>query len=302
MEKILETQRRFYRDEKNQFLESVEEKLNEYGFEFERKQFRGIFKSVNLETKSTAHSEYIFIAHYDTGTKMPFWFSWLMKLFGVNYQILIMILVVLFLRADFDKLPDILGYVFIVIQSIFVISIVLVFFPNRNNFDDNTSGIIALLQLAKKCKENGLDNVKFLFVDNEELGLFGSRAHRRDLRKRQLITPNSKIISIDCVGAGRIPLIIRNSKSHYEETFRKEFLNNYEICKSIRLILPVSDNYSFRKYGALNISFVNKAVIPNGYTIPKIHTSRDSSIDLNQIEKLTDVLADIVDKNSIEFE
>ena len=219
-----------------------------------------------------------------------------MRLLGVNYQILMLILMALFLRADFSNLPEVPGYILSAIQFVFVISLFLVFFPNGNNFDDNTSGVIALLQLAKKCKENGIDNVKFIFVDNEELGLFGSRAHQRNLRKRQLITPNTKVISIDCVGTGKIPLIIRNSKSNYAETFHKEFLNNYETCKSIRLLFPLSDNYSFKKYGALNISFVNKAVIPNGYFIPKIHTSGDNSINVNQIEKHTDVLADIVSK------
>ena len=41
----------FFREEKNQFLEVVEEQLTEYGYESERKSFEKIVKSVNLETK-----------------------------------------------------------------------------------------------------------------------------------------------------------------------------------------------------------------------------------------------------------
>ena len=37
MDKILELQRRFFRKEKNKFLDTVEEKLTGYGYEFERK-------------------------------------------------------------------------------------------------------------------------------------------------------------------------------------------------------------------------------------------------------------------------
>ena len=295
MEKILEIQRRFFRKEKNKFLDAVEEKLTEYGYEFERKKFGFFIKSVNLETKST-QPEYLFIAHYDTGTILPFWLSWLMSFFGINNQLLM--LIPLFLFIGLLSALSSIHIAFYIIFLLFYISLLTILIPNRKNFDDNTSGVIALLSLAKKCKEHGIEHVKFLFVDNEEFGLFGSRAHRKYLRKRSLITPNTKVISIDCVGNGKFPLIVRNSKSNYEEIFYKAFQENYEFCKSIRMILPCSDNYSFRKYGALNISFVNKAVMPGGYTISKIHSSKDNFIDINQIEKLTDVLADIIHINN----
>jgi hypothetical protein len=291
MEKILEIQRRFFRKEKNKFLDTVEEKLIEYGYEFERKKFGKIIKSVNLETKSN-QPEYIFIAHYDTATIMPFWLSWLMKLFGHNNQ-LFMIFVLVFFARSLSALAD-FSVIFSVIYYIFIISLLTILIPNRKNFDDNTSGVIALLSLAKKCKENGIDHVKFIFADNEEIGLIGSSAHRKYLEREQLISPHSKIISLDCVGAGKVPLIVRNSKSDYEPLFYKEFQKEFEHCKSIQMILPVSDNFPFRKYGALNISFMDRAVMPSGYYIPKIHSHKDNSIDMNQIEKLTDVLANII--------
>ena len=291
MEKLLEIQRRFFRKEKNKFLDIVEEKLTEYGYEFERKKFGSIIKSVNLETKST-QPEFIFIAHYDTGTIMPFWISWLMRFFGVNNQLLMIIPVCILIG-----LISGLGHFYIgfkIAYWIIFASLLTILIPNRKNFDDNTSGVVALLSLAKKCKENGIDNVKFIFADNEELGLIGSSAHRKYLEKGQLISPDSKIISLDCVGVGELPLIMRNSKSDYEVLFREEFQKEFEFCKSIRMILPLSDNFSFRKYGALNISFANEAVIPFGYALSNIHSSKDNFIDFHKIEKLTDVLANIV--------
>jgi len=291
MEKILAIQRRFFRKEKNKFLDTVEEKLTEYGYESERKKFGKIIKSVNLETKST-QPEFVFIAHYDTGTIMPFWISWLMRFFGINNQIL-MIIPLCFVMGLLSALGH-YHIVFNIVYWIVIISLLTILIPNRKNFDDNTSGVIALLSLAKKCKENGIEHVKFIFVDNEELGLIGSSAHRKYLEKERLILPHSKIISLDCVGVGEFPVIFRNSKSDYEVFFHKEFQNAFELCKSISVIMPLSDNFSFRKYGALNISFVDKAVIPFGYSLSKIHTSNDNFIDLHKIEKLTDVLANIV--------
>jgi len=290
MDKILELQRRFFRKEKNKFLDTVEEKLTEYGYEFERKKFGNIIKSVNLKTKSI-QPEFIFIAHYDTGTIAPFSFSWLMKIFGVNNQLLIIILVVFLTNLrEFHIF-------FNIVYWIIFISLLAMLIPNRKNFDDNTSGVIALLVLAKKCKESEINNVKFIFIDNEELGLIGSRAHRKYLEKEKLISPNSKIISLDCVGVGKLPLIIRNSKSKYETLFYKKLKDEFKLCKSIRMIMPLSDNFSFRKYGALNISFVNKAIIPFGYSLSNIHSSKDNFMDLHKIEGLAGILINIVKEN-----
>ena len=63
------------------------------------------------------------------------------------------------------------------------------------------------------------------------------------------------------------------------------------------MIMPLSDNFSFRKYGALNISFVNKAIIPFGYSFSNIHSSKDNFIDLHKIEGLSDILISIVKEN-----
>jgi hypothetical protein len=224
---------------------------------------------------------------------MPFWLYPLSKLFGVNSIAFIAFFI--FMIATLDVISELYWHIISYWRIIFVVSFLSMLFPNKKNFDDNTSGVIALLKLAKKLKDNGINNVKFLFVDNEEWGLFGSRAHKKYLEKEKLILPHCKIISLDCVGGeGEIPLIMRNGKSEYAEFFQTEIQKEFELCESVRMALPFSDNYSFRGYGALNISFVNRAKIPVGYYISNIHSSKDSEINLAKIEKLTDVLTDAV--------
>ena len=290
MEKILKIQRRFFRNEKNQFLDTIEEKLTEYNYEFERKFFNNIFKSVNLETKCDK-PDFIFIAHYDTGTIIPFWINWLTKLVGMNNIVLVMI----FLYFLQEIIANTHSKISSVIFAIICISLLSIFIPNKKNFDDNTSGIIALLELAKKFKKNGIDNVKFIFADNEEFGLIGSNAHKKYLEKEQLIPSHCKVISIDCVGGkGEMPLIVQNSKSEYAKIFQREIQKEFELCQSINTIIPFSDNYSFRKYGALNISFASRAVVSSGYYIPNVHSIKDDKIDLDKIEKLTNILVKII--------
>lgn len=301
MEKILQLQQRLKRKDKNIFLDAVEEKLTEYGYEFERIRLGRIVKSVNLETKSS-QPDYIFMAHYDTPTRLPSWILWLMKFCGQNNQFLMIGLIALLFfvffaivelaPALFSIEAEMISIIIIgLAYIILIISFIPVLIPNKNNFDDNTSGVIALLSLAKKCKEQGIENVKFVFVDTEEIGLFGSRAHRRYLEREKLISRNCKVISLDCVGAGDFPVVIRNSKSSYAASLHNALQETFADAKSIRMIMPMSDNFSFTKYGAINISFMNKAIIPTGYYIPNIHSAKDDKVDLDKIEKLTDTLA-----------
>lgn len=294
MKELLDIRKRFNRYEKTKFLNIVEKKLSELGYETERKKFVNLLVSENLETKNN-NPEYIFIAHYDTGTIMPFWMNWLMKLIGVNRQILMIVFTVGLISY---LIPFVEGYdPFIgrILSLIFVISLLLAFIPNRRNLDDNTSGVIALLNLAKRFKEEGLDNAKFVFVDNEELGLFGSSAHKRYLERNSFISKSCKVISIDCVGgSGKTPLIIRNSKSDYASLFQDAIGKGFDKCEMVKMLFPASDNYSFKNYGAINISFVDKTIIPNGYYIKDIHSYKDKKIDLEKIDKLCDIITEMV--------
>ncbi len=298
MKDIIDIKRRFVRSEKKLFLRAVGKKLNEYGLDFELKQFGRIFKSINLETKHS-NPEYIFIAHYDTGTILPFWLNWSMKIFGINRQLITMFLLGLFISLVPALLANYGAFDERIVFIILGVTFLSVFIPNRKNFDDNTSGVITLLTMVHSFQKNNITNAKFIFVDNEELGQFGSRAHLRYLKKENLISDNCKVFSIDCVGGvGNIPLIMRNSKSDYLSVFKKELENEFGICKEVKLELPASDNYSFKKYGSMNLSFVSESVVSNGYYIKNIHSHKDSEINLDRINIISDLITRMVIKES----
>lgn len=287
MQDILSIKTRTNRKNKDKFLSVVDNKLKEMGYKTQHHHFKGLLSSVNLETECE-NAEYIFIAHYDTATIMPFWMVWLMKLTGINRQLLLIGIMMAFM-IPFEFIADSYPIAANAISVIFWLTFLTLFIPTPSNYDDNTSGVITLLELAKSCKEKGIENVKFLFVDNEELGIIGSTAQRQFYEKHNLIPEGCKIISIDCVGGkGEIPLIIRNSNSEYIHQFEEAIKNEFNECKTVKMLLPASDNYAFSKYGALNISFVSKSIIPGGYAINNIHSPADKHIDLEKIRKLCD--------------
>jgi hypothetical protein len=288
MKELLEIRQRFKRSDKKRFVEQIERKLQELGFDTEQKHFGKILKSINIETKND-NPDYIFIAHYDTGTILPFWFNWSMRLFGINRQLLIMFLIGLSIPIITGLLGDLIPNIDRIVSILLGLSMLTIFIPNKSNLDDNTSGIITLLSLAERFQRNRILNVKFIFVDNEELGLFGSRAHFNYLKKNHLIADTCKVFSIDCVGGqGDIPLIISNSRSDYLNYFKNKLTDEFGKCKAVKMELPASDNYSFKKIGALNLSFVSKSIIPGGYYVKNIHSFKDKQIDIDRINRISD--------------
>jgi hypothetical protein len=164
---------------------------------------------------------------------MGIWFHWFMKFFGHNItrplSIIILVITIGLLDLFYQYIIyDFFLYIYDVYEinmfgipyNLIILGILFLptLFPNKKNFNDNTSGVVSLLLLAKKLKEKGINNVKFAFMDNEEEGLFGSYEYKQYLEKNQLIPSHCKIISIDCVGGvEEIPLIVHNSKSDYAE-------------------------------------------------------------------------------------
>lgn len=294
MKKILEIKKRFKRNDKERFLDIIGQHLSELGYEFELKHFGKIVKSINLETKNN-NPDYIFIAHYDTGTIMPFWLNWLMRLFGINRQILFILLFVFLAHLISLIFKDFVYPIQNIFEGLILLSLLPAFIPNKRNLDDNTSGVISLLHLAEKFKQNGISNIKLIFVDNEELGQLGSNAHCKYLVENGLIKSHCKVYSIDCIGGkGEIPLIIRNSKSSYIDSLQNELTNAFGNCRTVNMKLPVSDNYSFRKFGALNLSFVSKSIVKGGFYIENIHSSKDDFINLRRIDKVCELITNMV--------
>ena len=70
---------------------------------------------------------------------------------------------------------------------------------NRKNANDNTSGVMTLLEIARTLPENQRHKVCFVLFDLEEAGLIGSASYRK---KHKKATDNQLVLNLDCVGDG----------------------------------------------------------------------------------------------------
>ena len=272
--------KRFSRKEKEQFLQLVEHELSEMGYEYRRMCKKGLLNNVHLETVNN-DPDIIFLAHYDTGVLLPFWAEGVMRLSGITRTWLqVLIIVSLFQLINLFSFPVIEG----AITFLFIASLVSFFIPNTNNLNDNTSGVITLLAMAKKLKNHPDVKVKFVFTDNEENMLAGSFALKRMWKKEGFNFENKKIISVDCVGRGKIPLISYNMNEKLAKDLKDIIsIENNKVRTVNMWLTPFSDAYPFRKQGAVNLNMSNKSLIPGGYYIKNIHSLRDKDISIENM-------------------
>lgn len=95
---------------------------------------------------------------------------------------------------------------------------------NKNNANDNTSGVVSVLEIAKSLPEIYRDRVCFVLFDLEEAGLLGSSAYRNAHKKQ---SENQIILNLDCVGDGN-ELVMFPTKKLKNDTEKMEPLRG--IC------------------------------------------------------------------------
>lgn len=166
----------------------------------------GSFHSCNLVIGDPQRARYLVTAHYDTCARLPFpnlitpcnFWTFLL------YQIFIYLMLMLpalavgglvgYLLHSFD-----IGYFLFVVLLWADIVLMLIGPANSSNVNDNTSGVVTLLEIARSIPELHRKNVCFVLFDLEEAGLIGSASYKKK-HKREI--PNQLVLNLDCVGEG----------------------------------------------------------------------------------------------------
>lgn len=152
---------------------------------------------------------------------------------------------------------------------------------NKTNFNDNTSGASAVIDLALKIPEGLRDKVAFVLFDDEEKGLKGSKAMAK---AHPAIKANTLVINLDCVGNGENFVCVYNKA-----------LAGDPVLEEIRKLLPDarlvcisrgscnSDQKSFSR--GIGVCACRKNRFGTLYT-PYIHTKKDTVVNPANMDKL----------------
>ena len=287
--------------QKEEFRKYIIHELNQYGY-CPKIQNKGINNNIIIGNMEKA--KIFCTAHYDTQAVLPFPNLIVPNnLFGLilsQLAIIICVLILIFLiNIVFIKLffwtGLFNGFELSIASSIswLIIMIWMLFGKaNKHTANDNTSGVVTIIESAIKLPEDFRDEICFVLFDNEELGLLGSAAFAKEYKE---YIKNKLIINFDCVSDANDIFFfptkqIKNDQSKHEviiKTFASTNYINVHMNKGFGFY--PSDNFNF-KY-AYGVCSLKKGLF---YYLDRIHTSRDIIFNEENIELLSDGVCKLV--------
>ncbi len=189
---------------KQAFRDDVQAYLKTLGYESTVE--KGSLGSRNLVIGNPDEAEWLVTAHYDTCARLPFpnLITPCNPVTFILYQLFAVLIMFAFMGAG-GALVYLLtrdgfwafwtGYLLL-----WVFLVLMMVGPaNRTNANDNTSGVVTVLEITRNLPESQRSRVCFVLFDLEEAGLIGSSSYQNRHKKT---TPNQVVLNLDCVGDG----------------------------------------------------------------------------------------------------
>ena len=282
--------------QKESFRQEVQNYLQKFGYSVSvEKAGRGA-QNVIIGNPDTA--KYLITAHYDTPASigLPNLLTPCNLVTYLLWQILIVVILVgASLLGTLLVCLAIRDYTYAILIwyiAYFGIFALMLFGPaNKNNANDNTSGVVTLLETAIAWPNDKRDEVCFVLFDMEEGGLVGSSAYRK---MHKDVTNDQIVLNMDCVGDGD-EIVMFPMKKLRKDPGKMDFLR--EFCgsrqeKNISLhekgfATYPSDQKHF-PYGVGIAAFRRKKGV--GLYVSRIHTARDTILDEKNVYYLRDTL------------
>lgn len=182
----------------------------------------------------------------------------------------------------------------------FALLFLMMFGPaNQTNANDNTSGVVTLLEIAGTLPENQRHKVCFVLFDLEEAGLIGSGSYRK---KHKNASNNQIVLNLDCVGDGDHLRMFPSKKLRKN---RKKLTSLYRACgyfgpKSLLVhekgasVYP-SDQKHFPYAVAICALRKRKKVL----YMSRIHTKKDTVLDITNVNILRAALTTFICRDEV---
>lgn len=269
--------------------------LSDAGYSPGIEEHRSLVTSCNVVAGDPNTAEMILSAHYDTCAVLPvpnlitprnpmIFLLWQVFLVAVIFALAIGAeLVVLHL---FD--PPVWAAMAVVYAVVFfLLWWMMAGKANKSNVNDNTSGIITLLEIALSLPAEDRARVCFVFFDNEEKGLFGSagfyKAHKKAVK-------DTLLLNFDCVGDGDHILFFPSKAlrkdpaalARLESAFPAVGAKATEVCARGFAVYP-SDQKHFPR--GVGVAALHKSPWV-GHWLGRIHTPRDTVLEEENVELL----------------
>lgn len=294
------------KQQKQKFRDAICTYAKHHGYSVVIEQ--GRFGARNVVIGDTEKASYLVTAHYDTCARLPipnFLMPCNLWIF-LLHQFGLWVGIILISAAGGAVSGLFFGEVFVAPVSCMIlfgmIALMIAGPANKHNANDNTSGVVTLLEMMRSLPENQRDKVCFVLFDLEEAGLIGAVSYRKAHKQA---TDRQLVLNLDCVGDGDY---LRMFPTKALKGNRKKLTSLYKACgyfgkKNLLVqekgfgIYP-SDQMAF-PYG-VGICALNKNKY--GLYVGRIHTSRDTVLDETNVNILRAALCSFISCDAVNLE
>ena len=184
--------------------------------------------------------------------------------------------------------------------SVLLLLLLLIIGPaNKNNANDNTSGVVTLLEIARTLPENQRYKVCFVLFDLEEAGLIGSASYRK---KHKEVTDNQLVLNLDCVGDGDHLMMFPGKQLRKN---RKKLTSLYRACgyfgKKSLLVHEkgISVYPSAQKHFPYGVGICALRKQKKILYMSRIHTQKDTVLDITNVNILRAALTTFICRDEV---
>jgi hypothetical protein len=289
--------------QKQAFRDAVQTYARDLGYETTVEKGNGAH-NVIIGNPDTA--KYLVTAHYDTCARMivpnlitpcNFFTFILYQLFvtGMIFAAAIAVGSAVGVLAKDSVLGRMVGY-----GVVWVLLILMMVGPaNKHNANDNTSGVVTVLEIARTMPEMHRDKVCFVLFDLEEIGLFGSAAYRQKHKKQ---SNDQIVLNLDCVGDGNEIVFFPTKKLCKDEkklrhlcTCVGRFGEKTIAVKNKGFRIYPSDQTQF-PYGVGIAAFHRKKWV--GLYCARIHTPKDTVLEQTNVNILRAAITTLISSDA----
>lgn len=245
---------------------------------------RGGF-SRNIVVGDPETARVIFTAHYDTCAVLPIpnfitprnllWYLlYQLVLVGIMFALAIAAEIGLLLLWEDCPVWAAIGAVYAVL--LFCCWWIMTGPANKHTVNDNTSGVLTLVEIAQALPAQRRDQVALVFFDNEEKGLFGSTAFAK---AHKSVQKNTLVVNFDCVSDGDYLQFFPTAAIKKEQETLSALTRAFPAAngKTTEVVTGFgfypSDQARFRR--GIGVCALKKNSI-FGYYMDRIHTRRDT--------------------------
>ncbi len=295
------------RKEKRGFRYAVQTYIEKLGYAC--KVDKGSFGSRNLVIGDPEKADYLITAHYDTCARLPVP-NLITPCNFILYLLYQIGIVILFITAAVVPgcLIGILTRNSALARDISFVCYWLLLFlmflgpANKNNANDNTSGVVSVLEIAANLPEQHRDKVCFVLFDLEEAGLIGSAAHQHKYKK---FTKKQIVLNLDCVGNGDTLFLFPTGKLK-KDSKAMDRLRRIQTASGKKCLCVRERGFSFYPSDQSNFPYgVGIAAFScskwAGPYLARIHTSKDTILEEENIAILRQSLIDYVTEENEKY-